>query len=228
MEYTIKPIAHIHTDFSGKFGVPRQFGIAESLKAQIVFEEDFRRVEAVKELEGYSHIWLIWLFSENLGQPWKPTVRPPRLGGNRRVGVFASRSPFRPNSLGLSAVRLLEIDRSCENAPVLTVAGADLVDGTPIFDIKPYIPENDIIEGSRGGFTEGLKDLSLDLDFPEELLSRIPEEKREGLLEVLRLNPKPSYQEDPDRIYGFGFAGFEIRFKTDGSTLKVVEILENH
>ncbi|MCQ2560846.1 MAG: tRNA (N6-threonylcarbamoyladenosine(37)-N6)-methyltransferase TrmO [Clostridia bacterium] len=227
MEYVIKPIAYIHTDFPDKFGVPRQFGIADGLEAQIVFEEEFRRVEAVKELDGYSHIWLIWQFSKNLEEGWKSTVRPPRLGGNRRVGVFASRSPFRPNHLGLSAVKLLKVDTECPNAPVLTVAGADLVDGTPIFDIKPYIPGNDIIKGSVGGFTEGLKDKEMEVVCPEELIGLIPEEKRAGLLQVLKLDPKPSYQDDSARIYGFGFAGFEVRFKSERNRIVVTEIIEN-
>ena len=208
----IEKIATIYTEFPEKFGLPRQSGLVEGLAGRIVMEPGFRRAEAFRELDGYSHIWLIWGFSQSEGR-WQPTVRPPRLGGNRRVGVFASRSPFRPNGLGLSAVRLMKIDWDCEDAPVLYVDGIDMVSGTPIYDIKPYAPHSDCIPGADGGFSAQVLEKCARVEASGELLSRLPEGKRQVLLELLAQDPVPAYQEDADRVYGFEFAGFEIKFR---------------
>ena len=206
----ITRIATIYTGFTDKFGLPRQSGLVEGLTGRIVMEKEFRRTEAFKDLDGYSHIWLIWGFSENEGK-WQPTVRPPRLGGNRRVGVFASRSPFRPNSLAMSAVRLIKIDRDCEDAPVLYVDGIDMVSGTPIYDIKPYIPHSDSIPEAKGGFSaEVIK--NPEVEAPAEILERLPKDKRDVVLGLLAQDPAPHYQEDEERVYGFEFAGYEIKF----------------
>lgn len=220
----LSPIAHIRTDFPTKFGVPRQSGLNEALEAEIVFEPEYRSPEALRGLEEFSHIWLIWLFSENLRDGWSPTVRPPRLGGNTRVGVFASRSPFRPNPVGLSRLRLLGIETTRERGPVLRVAGADMVDGTPILDIKPYIPGNDSLPTASGGFTDRIRDRVLSVNFPAELLARVPEDKRAALLAVLSADPRPSYQDDPERLYGFGFAGLEVKFRVEDELLSVVGV----
>ena len=222
-ELLIRPIAHIRTDFPTKFGVPRQAGLAEGLEGKIVFEPDYRVDDALRGLEGFSHIWLIWGFSENSDHDWTPTVRPPRLGGNTRVGVFATRSPFRPNGLGLSCVRLLSIKKEEALGTTLLVAGADMVDGTPIYDVKPYIPYADAIPDAVGGFAADAGRL-LDVEIPPGLEDRIPPEKRPGLRAVLARDPRPRYQDDPERVYGMGFAGLEIRFRVDGATLRVTEI----
>ena len=218
----MRPIAHIHSDFSTKFGIPRQSGIVESLQAEIVFAPEFRSREAVRGLDGYSHIWLIWEFSENVDAPWSPTVRPPRLGGNTRMGVFATRSPFRPNALGLSSVKLLKVEPNTPQGPVLTVGGADLLDGTPIFDIKPYLPYVDAHPDARGGFTDTTKFYTLQVQAEPEVLEQIPADKRDALLGVLRSDPRPSYQHDPESLYGLSFGGVEIKFKMDGDVLTVL------
>ena len=219
----IVPIAHIRTDFPTKFGIPRQAGIADALQGEIVFEPDYRTDDALRGIEGFSHLWLIWGFSENAGVPWSPTVRPPRLGGNVRMGVFATRSPFRPNGLGLSCVRLLSLRKDAGPGTTLLVAGADLMDGTPIYDIKPYLPYADSIPEAAGGFAPD-EGRVLEVDFPDSLLVAVPEEKRAGLFSVLAHDPRPRYQDDPARIYGMAFAGLDIRFRVDGETLRVTEV----
>ena len=218
----LRPIARVHTEFGSKFGVPRQSGLVPELTAVLEFEPEFRNPEAVRGLEAYSHIWLIWQFSENADRGWHPTVRPPRLGGNKRVGVFASRSPFRPNPLGLSCVRLLELKQDKERGPLLLLGGADLVDGTPVYDIKPYVPYADSHPDAAGGFTDEVAWRPLEVDFPRELLDRIPGEKQAALLGVLAMDPRPAYQEDPKRIYGFAFAGMELRFSVAEGRLQVL------
>ncbi len=221
----LRVIARIHTDFPTKFGIPRQSGVVDALKGKIVFEPPFRDPNALKGLEGYSHLWLIWEFSESVMDGWSPTVKPPRLGGNVRMGVFATRSPFRPNPLGLSCVRLEGIDPGTPDGPVLRVAGADLMDGTPIFDIKPYLPYTDSHPDAKGGFTEGMVIDYPAVDFPEPLLELIPPDKRDALLEVLRQDPRPGYRRDgDDRRYGVAFAGFDVRFVVRDGTLRVVEV----
>ena len=222
-EVSMKIIARMRSDFSEKFGIPRQSGLVEALESTIVFEPEFRNADALRGIEGYSHLWIIWQFSEAVKDNWSPTVRPPRLGGNIRMGVFATRSPFRPNSIGLSCVRLLGVTHT-EEGTVLRVAGADLLDGTPIFDIKPYIPYSDCKPKASGGFTDTAGDFLLQVDFPEDLLERIPENKREALIGVLSHDPRPSYQKDPDRIYGLNFSGYNIRFCVNEDNLKVIEI----
>ena len=222
-ELLIRPIAHIRTDFPEKFGIPRQAGIAEELRGEVVFEPEYRAEEALRGLEEFSHIWLIWGFSENEGRDWSPTVRPPRLGGNNRVGVFASRSPFRPNGLGLSCVRLLSLRKDPVLGTTLLVAGADMVDGTPVYDIKPYLPYADSVPDASGGFAPDAG-RTLQVRCAPELLSAVPEEKREALLSVLAHDPRPRYQNDPDRVYGMAFAGLEIRFQADDGTLTVVGV----
>ena len=216
------PIAHIENDFPTKFGIPRQSGRVEALKAKIVFEPEYRNVDACRGLEEFSHIWLIWEFSETASKGWKPTVRPPRLGGNTRMGVFATRSPFRPNALGLSSVKLLKVEPNTPQGPVLTVGGADLLDGTPIFDIKPYLPYVDAHPDARGGFTDTTKFYTLQVQAEPEVLEQIPADKRDALLGVLRSDPRPSYQHDPERLYGLSFGGVEVKFKVDGDVLTVV------
>ena len=222
----MKPIAHIHTDFESKFGVPRQSGLVAELEARIEFEPEFRNKDAVRGMEGFSHLWLIWQFSEAVRSKWSPTVRPPRLGGNTRMGVFATRSPFRPNNIGLSSVRLIRIDTECPGAPILYVSGADLMDGTPILDIKPYLAYTDSHPDASGGFADEHLFDKLNVDFPSELLMRVPEDKRDALIGVLSGDPRPSYQSDPDRVYGFGFAGLEVRFTVLNDTLTVIAVEE--
>ena len=217
----MKIIARIRSDFPEKFGIPRQSGLIEELKARIVFEPEYRNPDALRGLEGYSHLWLIWQFSEAIRESWSPTVRPPRLGGNQRVGVFATRSPFRPNPIGLSSVKILSIDFHTEEGPVIMVAGADLMDQTPIYDIKPYLPYVDAIPGAAGGFTDRAKEYALRVEFPPDLMRLVPQEKREALLGVLESDPRPSYQEDPERVYGFGFAGLEVKFTVAQGVLTV-------
>ena len=224
---TLKTIATIHTDFPSKFGIPRQGGLIDTLKATVSFEPEYRDATALRGLEGYSHLWLIWQFSESVMEDWSPTVKPPRLGGNRRVGVFATRSPFRPNPLGLTCVRLERIERSGPEGPVLHVAGADLMDGTPIYDIKPYIPYADCHPEATGGFTDGIQYSRLSVDFPEALLERIPPDKRRALIEVLAQDPRPGYRRGDDaRRYGVAFAGFDVRFTVAGDALSVVEVVK--
>ena len=221
----MRPIAHIHSDFATKFGIPRQSGVVGSLQAEIIFEPEFRSRDAVRGLEAFSHIWLIWEFSENVRADWSPTVRPPRLGGNVRMGVFATRSPFRPNPLGLSCVQLLRTELHTKDGPVLYVAGADLVDGTPIYDIKPYLPYADSHPDAVDGF-DGKRDAEpLTVVFPPELEALIPERKRAGLRQALACGPIPGYQHDPTRRYGFNFAGLDVRFRIQDRILTVVEIV---
>ena len=221
----MRPIAHIKSDFSEKFGIPRQSGLVEELTAAVVFEPEYRDPSALRGLEGFSHVWLIWEFSKARREGWSPTVRPPRLGGNVRLGVFATRSPFRPNPLGLSCVRLLEIRQDREQGPVLVVSGADLLDGTPIYDIKPYLPYADCKPDAAGGFASQPKEASLEVDCPPALLARVPEDKRAALLAVLAQDPRPQYQDDPERVYGMAFAGLEVKFRVAGERLTVTEIV---
>ncbi len=218
-------IARMHSDFPTKFGIPRQSGLVEQLRSAIVFEPGFRNPDTLRGIEGFSHLWLIWQFSEAVRTGWSPTVRPPRLGGNARMGVFATRSPFRPNSLGLSCVKLLGVERTEHYGTVLHIGGADLMDGTPIFDIKPYIPYSDCHPEAAGGFTDTAGEFLLAVDFPSTLLALLPEEKRAAAVAVLSHDPRPSYQRKPDRIYGLSFAGFDIRFTVSGHMLTVIEVL---
>ena len=220
----LQVIAHIHTEFPTKFGIPRQSGIIDSLQGTIVFEPEYRNPEAVRGLEEFSHIWLIWEFSEAVRDTWSPTVRPPRLGGNVRKGVFATRSPFRPNPIGLSSVKLERIEMDPKLGPVLHVSGADLMDGTPIYDIKPYIVYTDSHPDAVSGFASKPAEYLLKVEFPEELLAQVPETQRESLIAVLAHDPRPPYQDDPERIYGMVFTDREIRFKVNGTQLKVLEI----
>ena len=222
-QLTMNIIANIHSDFPTKFGIPRQSGLVEELTAKIVFTPDYRVPEAVRGLEDFSHIWLIWQFSQAVRENWSPTVRPPRLGGNTRMGVFATRSPFRPNAIGLSCVRLLKVEPNTPQGPVLTVAGADLMDGTPILDIKPYIPYADCQPDATGGFTDTAGDFLLKVDFPPELLEQVPEDRRDALKAVLSHDPRPSYQRNPERVYGMEFAEVNVRFRVAGETLLVVD-----
>ena len=223
MSVEIKPIAHIITDFPEKFGIPRQAGIVDALEGRIVFEKEYRSAEALRGIEGFSHLWLIWQFSASVRDGWSPTVRPPRLGGNERMGVFATRSPFRPNSLGLSCVKLLGVDYDAPDGPVITVSGADMMSGTPIFDIKPYIPYADCKEGALSGFAPdaGRK---LRVIIPPELEERIPADKRAPLAGVLENDPRPRYQKDTQRVYAMDFAGMTVRFTGDADTIRVVGI----
>ena len=224
-QYTVKFIGRIRSDFTEKFGIPRQSGLVDELRAAVVLEPEYRDPAAFRGIEGFSHLWLLWQFSKAVRQGWSPTVRPPRLGGNTRMGVFATRSPFRPNAIGLSCVRFVELRQDPELGPVLIVAGADLLDGTPILDIKPYLPHADCRPEAAGGFSAPLVEKALTVACTEELLQTLPAEKRSALLGVLAQDPRPAYQEDPERVYGFGFAGFEIRFTVEGETLTVREIL---
>ena len=218
------PIACVKSDFPEKFGIPRQSGLVEELTAAVVFEPDYRDPSAIRGLEGFSHLWLIWEFSKDRRAGWSPTVRPPRLGGNQRVGVFATRSPFRPNPIGLSCVRLTEARLEPGLGPVLIVAGADLMDGTPIYDIKPYLPYADCKPEAVVGFAARPKEPDLEVVCPAKLLEAVPEEKRAALLAVLAQDPRPQYQDDPDRVYGMAFAGLEIRFQVAGERLSVIKI----
>ena len=220
----MKTIARIHTDFPTKFGIPRQSGIIPSLQGRIVFEPEYRNAEAVRGLEDFSHIWLLWEFSEAARDSWSPTVRPPRLGGNVRKGVFATRSPFRPNPIGLSSVRLEKVDLDPTLGPVLYVSGADLMDGTPIYDIKPYIAYTDSHPEAVSGFASTPAEFLLEVEFPEDLLRQVPESQRESLIAVLAHDPRPQYQDDPERVYGMAFADLEVRFKVDETLLTVVEV----
>ena len=218
----MKIIARIHNAFDEKFGVPRQSGLAEEVISTIVFEEEFRAAEALRGIEEFSHLWLIWAFDRAERDTWSPTVRPPRLGGNKRVGVFATRSPFRPNAIGLSCVRLLGVEKTPEGH-VLKVAGADLVNGTPIYDIKPYLPYADCKPDATGGFTDGTVKRTVDVQFSGEALKQLTEDERRELKAVLKEDPRPAYQEDPEREYAFSFGGKNIRFKVAGGVLTVLE-----
>lgn len=222
----IEPIAHIETDLPTKFGLPRQSGLVGDLTARIVFEPLYRDPVAFRGLDGYSHLWLIWGFSENHRDSWAATVKPPRLGGNRRMGVFATRSPYRPNALGLSSVKLVSIETSDRLGIVLHVAGADLMNGTPIYDIKPYLAFTDSHPDAAGGFADSVLDHHLEIDFPEPLLARIPPDKRPALFGILAQDPRPAYIDDPERRYGFNYLTYDVRFTVDGNRLTVVEIAE--
>ena len=222
--HTLRVIARIRSDFPTKFGVPRQSGLVEALKSTVVFEPPYRNPDALRGLESFSHIWLIWQFSGAVRDSWSPTVRPPRLGGNARMGVFATRSPFRPNPIGLSAVRLEGIDLHTPDGPVLRVAGADLMDGTPIYDIKPYLAYGDCIPEAGAGYTSSLPERLLEVDLPERWLALVPQDRREALLGVLAHDPRPSYQRDPERVYGLSFAGLDVRFTVTGDVLTVCQI----
>ncbi len=224
LEFAMRPIARIHSDFAGKFGVPRQSGLVEALEALVVFEPEYRDPAALRGLEGFSHVWLIWVFDRAAREGWSPTVRPPRLGGNARLGVFATRSPFRPNPIALSAVALAGIEKTREFGTVLRVRGADLMDGTPILDVKPYLPYADCRPEALGGFAAVPAGEALAVECPAELWERVPADRREALRAVLALDPRPRYQKDPERVYGFGFAGLEVRFSVEGEALRVLEI----
>lgn len=223
--FPVKIIGHIRTDFTTKFGVPRQSGIVDALEARVEFEKEFARPEAFRGLEGFSHLWIIWQFSEAVRSNWSATVRPPRLGGNKRVGVFATRSPFRPNAIGLSSVKIKRIELDTPKGPVIYVSGADLMDGTPILDIKPYLACVDSHPDAVDGFAGQVVYQKLQVDFPGELMEMIPEKKREALLGVLAENPAPHYLNDPERVYGFGFAGKEIKFRIQDGVLTVVRVV---
>ena len=219
-------IAHLHNDFPTKFGLPRQSGLAKNMLSTIVFEKEYQVPEALRGLEGYSHLWLLWEFHQAKRESWSPTVRPPRLGGNTRMGVFATRSPFRPNPIGLSCVKLEEIKKTAEHGYVLIVSGADMMDGTPIFDIKPYLPYADCHPEATGGFAHEVMGKKLQVEFPRELLEKIPADRRETLLSILEQDPRPGYQQDPDRVYGFAYGDWEIRFRVEGDLLTVCQVEE--
>ena len=223
---TIEPIAKIKSDFSSKFGIPRQSGLVDELRATIVFEPKYRNPDALRGMEDFSHLWLIWQFSENVRSEWSPTVRPPRLGGNVRLGVFATRSPFRPNNLGLSCVKLIGLEQTAEFGTVIHVAGADLMDGTPIFDVKPYVPYSDCHPDALGGFTDATPRQTLEVVIDPQLLEQLPQDKQQAAIGVLAQDPRPSYQNDPERIYGLPFAGHDIRFRVQENILTVIEIKE--
>ena len=220
----MKVIARIHSDFSTKFGVPRQSGLVDELEATIIFEPEYRNPDALRGLDGFSHLWLVWVFDQAVRKDWSPTVRPPRLGGNQRMGVFATRSPFRPNPVALSSVKLAGIEQTAEHGTVLKIRGADLMDGTPILDIKPYIPYADSHPDAIGGFASAPAGETLEVTIPPELLERIPASRREALRGVLAQDPRRHFQDDPDRVYGFGFAGLEVKFSVDGNQLTVLNI----
>ena len=221
----IHPIARIRTDFPQKFGLPRQSGLVEELTGQIVFEPEYRNPDMLRGLEGFSHIWLIWGFSQSKG--WSPTVRPPRLGGNRRMGVFATRAPFRPNPLGLSSLRLDRVEPHTERGPVLHVSGVDLMDGTPIYDIKPYVSYSDSHPEAADGFLAPLEERKLSVEITQEQMERVPARGRGALLAVLANDPRPAYQDDPERIYGMDFAGVNVRFRVEGDRVIVREVRQS-
>ncbi|MBQ8129088.1 MAG: tRNA (N6-threonylcarbamoyladenosine(37)-N6)-methyltransferase TrmO [Clostridia bacterium] len=217
------PIAHVRSDFKEKFGIPRQSGLVPETLSRIVFDEGFRREEALRGIEGFSHLWIIWVFSANRQVPWSPTVRPPRLGGNRRIGVFATRSPYRPNPIGLSCVKLDRVEQTKEG-PVLVVRGADLMDGTPVLDIKPYLPYADRIDGATGGFTDENEKRKLTVVFPQPLKEKIDPDKIKALYGILEQDPRPSYQQNDGRVYGVSFSGWNVRFRVSSLELTVVEV----
>lgn len=219
-----KIIARIKSDFPEKFGIPRQSGLVKGLRSVVYFEPEFRNADALRGLEGFSHLWLLWIFSENVRDTWHPTVRPPRLGGNTRLGVFATRSSFRPNPIAMSCVKIESIVLEGENAPYIVVSGADLMDGTPIVDIKPYLPYADSIPDAKGGFAANVDGNRLSVELQESLLVKIDPEKRDALCEVLAQDPRPHYHDDPERIYGLAFAGKNIKFKVNGDKLTVVSV----
>ena len=225
--FSVKFIAHIHSDFQTKFGIPRQSGLVEELESRVIFEPEYRNPDALRGIEGFSYLWLIWQFSGAVRSAWSPTVRPPRLGGNARMGVFATRSPFRPNPIGLSCVKLLGVEEDRELGMVLRVAGADLMDGTPILDIKPYLPYVDAHPEATGGFAPAAPERRLTVDCPAEILEVLPEGSRAALLGVLAEDPRPAYQDDRSRVYGFGFAGAEVKFCVDGQRLTVLSVTKN-
>ena len=220
----IQIIARMKSDFPSKFGIPRQSGLVQQLRSTIIFEPEYRNADALRGLEDFSHLWIIWQFSKAVRQDWSPTIRPPRLGGNTRLGVFATRSPFRPNNLGLSSVEIIGLEHTEQYGTVIHVAGADLMDGTPIFDIKPYIPYSDCHPEATGGFTDTADDFILDVDIPHPLLNKLPEQKRQAVIGILSHDPRPSYQKDAQRVYGLSFAGFNIRFTVNEKQLTVVSI----
>lgn len=222
-EHTIRPIAHIESDFPEKFGIPRQAGVVKELRARVVFEGEYQNDEALRGIEGFSHLWLIWHFSQTEREGWSPTVRPPRLGGNVRMGVFATRSPFRPNALGLSCVRLLGTEKCEGKGTTLLVAGADLMDGTPIFDIKPYVPYADCHPEAAGGFAPDAGE-ALRVEFEDAALEKVPEEKRAALRGVLANDPRPRYQDDPERVYAMSFSSLTVRFRVREKVLTVTEV----
>lgn len=225
MSDNMKVIAKIYTDFKEKFGIPRQSGLVSTLESKIVFEPKYRNSDALRGIEEYSHLWILWKFSEvPENDKFNPTVRPPRLGGNKKMGVFATRSPYRPNPIGLSSVKLLRLEETDEGT-VLIVSGADMLNGTPIYDIKPYLPYTDIHSDAVGGFADEKLSYKLEVEFPEELLIKIPESKREGLIELLSEDPRPSYIEDSERVYGFNFSEFEIKFKVKEDKLRVTAVI---
>lgn len=222
----MKRIAHIYTDFPEKFGIPRQSGLVGELKGKILFEPEYRTADAVRGLEGFNYIWLLWEFEGVKRDSWSATVRPPRLGGNKHMGVFATRSPFRPNPIGLSSVKLERIEQT-EQGPVLHVSGIDLRNKTPIYDIKPYLPYVDCHPDAVDGFAGEVKDYGLEVVFPESLLEKIPKEKQKAIIEVLKQDPRPSYQDDPERKYGVSFAGFDVRFTVRDTVLTVFEVVSD-
>ena len=217
-------IAYIENDFTAKFAIPRQSGLVDSVISRIVFTPEYRNETALRGIEGYSHLWLLWVFSQAIREHWSPTVLPPRLGGKTRMGVFATRSPFRPNPIGLSSVRLHGIDLHSPDGPVLYVAGADLMDGTPILDIKPYLAYTDSHPDAKGGFSDPVRDYALEVQFPPALLAQVPEHLRESAIAILAQDPRPSYQHDPERIYGAAFGGWDFRFQVRDNVLTVVEV----
>ena len=222
--YEMAVIARVHSDFSEKFGIPRQSGLVPELRAELVFEPAYRNPDALRGIEGFSHLWLIWGFSECAGRAFSPTVRPPRLGGNERMGVFATRSPFRPNPIGLSCVRLLSVRQDAERGMVLELGGADLMDGTPVFDVKPYLPYADCIPDAVGGFAPTRAEETLTVEIPPECAALVPPDRLEALRAVLAHDPRPAYQRSPERVYGLSFAGLQVRFRVENSKLTVQEI----
>lgn len=228
MTYEMKVIARIESDFDTKFGVPRQSGLVKSALSRIVFEKEYRNPDALRGMDGFSHLWLIWVFSEAVRDGWSPTVRPPRLGGNTRMGVFATRSPFRPNAIGLSSVEIDRVENDPERGPVIWVRGADLMNGTPILDVKPYLPYTDSHPDAMGGFAFGPGEGAVAVEIPQELLSLIPESKRKALAEVLSQDPRPGYQRENGRKYGISFAGFDVRFTVTDGVLTVCEMEKQH
>lgn len=219
----LKIIAHIHNDYTAKFGIPRQSGLVEQVHSTIVFEPEYRNLEAFRGIEGYSHLWLVWVFSEAIRDTWSPTVLPPRLGGKTRMGVFATRSPFRPNPIGLSSVKLLGMEQT-KDGPVLHVAGADLMDGTPIVDVKPYLPYTDSHADAIGGFADPVRDYHLEVIFPDALMAQVPQRLQAPVMGLLAQDPRPSYQNDPERLYGVAFGGYDFRFHVDNGVLTVCEV----
>ena len=222
--FPMKVIATMRSPFPAKFGIPRQSGLVDSLRSTIVFEPEYRNPDALRGLESFSHLWVIWSFSKAIREDWSPTVRPPRLGGNTRMGVFATRSPFRPNAIGLSSVKIERIEQDPRLGPVIHVTGADLLDRTPIFDIKPYLPYTDSHPDALGGFTDGYRGYRLEVDFPQALLEKVPVSARESLIGVLAQDPRPSYQDDPDRVYGMAFGTVDVKFQVSDGVLTVIGV----